>query len=265
MDRSRPLVVFVPILGYDGSEYGQKNQNCLIACLLAIGPAAASPAAPPLGLSVQVGRTTLDLLDSLDIAVVVHNPGTTLQMLRFPRPVEYEIDVQPQNGGPAVWTSLPASPPPNVTYPVHERSFGPGPTTLVVNDWNQLASGGWSPPAGTYLIRAKLLAQGVAPTSATRVTFTSPLPPSALPALKPGQEVTLAGQLDAVRGILSDPSGSARLSRRLLAAPAGVPVVIRGYAVDAIGGRTFTFERWARLGPPPPPPPQTAPAPINSE
>lgn len=233
--------------------------------MLAMGACLAASAPAPLSIGVTIGRSTLDLLDSLDIAVAVHNSSPRLQTATFARPAEYEIDVLSSAGGP-VWTSLPASPPPGVSYAPHSRSFNPGPTTIVVNDWNQLTTGGWSPLAGTYTVRVRLLADGNQPSATARVTFLPPLTPGVVPQLKAGQEVTLGGELDPTREFLLDGhGGSARLTRRLLAAPPGTPVVVRGYADDAThnGGRTFTYVRWAFLGQPPPPAPATpAPQPL---
>jgi hypothetical protein len=85
--------------------------------------------------------------------------------------------------------------------------------------------------------------------------FIAPLPTTALSKLKPSEEVTLAGRLDATRQILTDENGSVVLTRRLLPAPADFPVVIRGFPTDhPDGSRTFTFERWAPLGAPAPAP-----------
>jgi hypothetical protein len=233
--------------------------------------APASPPPPPLFVSVHVGRTSLDVLDSLDIAVVVHNPASALQTVKFPKPAEYEIDVV-DSGGRVVWTSLPPSPPPGVTFTAHQRTFGPGPTTLVVNDWNELARDGSSPLAGSYAVHVRLLAQMHQPAASTSVTFAMPLSPDALPKLKAGQDVTIAGELDASRVMLTGIHGaSATLTRRLLPAPPGIPIVVRGFAVDGTNGaRTFTFERWARYGPSPAIPaatllPSIAPSPVASK
>jgi hypothetical protein len=64
----------------------------------------------------------------------------------------------------------------------------------------------------------------------------------------------MAGRLDTTRTILTDSSGSVVLTRGILA-PAGAPIVVRGYATDhPDGSRTFTFQRWASLGGPLPTP-----------
>ena len=227
--------------------------------MLALGVCVAASAPPPLSIGVTIGRSTLDLLDSLDIQVAVHNSSPRLETATFARPAEYEIDVVTSTGA-TVWTSLPPSPPPGVSYAPHSRSFSPGPTTIVVNEWNQLTTGGWSPLAGTYTIRVRLLDDGNQPSATARVRFLQPLTPGVVPQLKAGQEVTLGGELDPTRQFLLDGhGGSARLTRRLMAARPGTPVVVRGYADDAAhnGGRTFTYVRWAFLGQPPPPPPAT--------
>jgi hypothetical protein len=232
------------------------------ALALASLVAAASPSPAPLGVTVQVQRTSFDLLDSLDIEVVVHNPGSQTQSAVFAAPAEYAIEAL--RDGKVVWSSAPAVPAPGATYAPHHHAFAPGPTTLVIYDWNEVTPQGRSPLPGEYTIRARLLdARHAAATM--RVSFIPPLPTTVLSKLKPNEEVTIAGQLDATRATLTDANGSLRLSRRLLAATAGEPIVIRGYATDAAGGtRTFTVERWAPLGTTPPPAPSPTPAPSPS-
>lgn len=202
--------------------------------------------APPLALSLQTQRTSFDLLDSLPIEVVVHNASPSIQTLTFPQPTEYAIEVL--RDGNVVWTSVPPSPPPTATISEHRRDFTPGATPLVVYDWNEVLRDGNSPVAGAYTVRARLLGGKFQPAATMRVIFAPPLPPGALASLKLGEEVTIAGELDSTHEVLGDDRGSARLSRRLLAAPAGVEIAVRGYASARLDGtRTFTFERWAPL------------------
>lgn len=218
----------------------------LLLSVVAIG---ASPPPHPIGVTIEVGRTSFDLLDSVAIAVVAHNAATSVQPLTFLGPQEDVVEVLAP-GNAVIWSSKP--PPPNgITYPGHLRAFTTGPTTVIVRDWNELTAGGWSPLPGKYTIRASLNAQGNPSAPPVTVSFAAPLPPSALGALKPAQIVTIGGSLDATRGTIADAVSSAKLSRRILTAPAGVPVVVRGYATDLRDGtRTFTVTRWAPLGPP---------------
>src|SRR5579862_355147 len=148
---------------------------------------------PAVTVSAQVQRTSLDLLDSLPIAVIVRNPAATVKTLQFRQPAEYSVEIV--SDGNVVWSSLPASPPPNVTYPVHTHDFGPGATTLAVYDWNELVSGGSSPVAGKYELRVRLLDEKAPPPVSLRVVFAAPLSPSTLASLRAGQEFTLAGTL----------------------------------------------------------------------
>jgi hypothetical protein len=63
------------------------------------------------------------------------------------------------------------------------------------------------------------------------------------------QVVTIAGTLDPTRGIISDERGSATLARRIVNAQPGIPIVVRGHAIDHPDGtRTFAVSRWAPLG-----------------
>jgi len=218
------------------------------ACLL-LG---ATPAPGGVNVTVQTVRDSVDLLDSVAIEVVAHNASSSLRSVRFAQPAEYAIDVL--SGSQVIWTSLPPSPAPGATVPVHSRSFATGPTPMVLYEWNALASGRWSPLPGAYTVRVTLL-DDARPTASVGITFARPLPTTALEKLKPGEEVTLGGRLDALRGTLSDANGSVRLTRRLLPAPPDFPVVLRGSATDhPDGSRTFTVDRWAPLGGPPPMP-----------
>ena len=110
----------------------------LVPALLASALLAATPA-PPVGVTVEVQRTSFDLLDSLPIDVVAHNPSSTVRTCKFPQPSEYAIEVV--GGEKTMWTSLPPSPPPGIVFGTHERAFVPGPTTVVVYEWNDSGRG----------------------------------------------------------------------------------------------------------------------------
>ncbi|MBV8154584.1 MAG: hypothetical protein JOY98_09195 [Candidatus Eremiobacteraeota bacterium] len=213
--------------------------------------------AAALALRIVVQRTSLDLLDSLPVAITVQNSGPAPVTARFPQPAEYRLDLT-DGSGTVVWTSQ-AAPTPGASFPVHERRFAPGVSTLVVYAWNQLASGGWSPLAGTYLLKARLLSTGDQPEKSVTVRFVAPLSPGSIAELKAGEVYTIAGMLDASGLQIADARGSARLSHRLMGAPNDATLVARGHVVaGADGTRSFFVERWARLGPPP------HPAPVSS-
>jgi hypothetical protein len=219
-------------------------------CLTGIAvTVAATTAAPSVTVSAHVQRTSLDLLDSLPIAVVVQNATRTISTLRFRQPAEYAVEVA--EGDTVLWSSLPPSPPPGVSYPVHQRQFGPGATTLAVFDWNEQARGGWSPLAGKYEIRVRLLSEESTTPVSVRVAFAPPLSPSSLANLKPDEAYTLAGTLSPSLDVLSDDRGSARLGRKILGAIPGTRLVVRGSAVTHPDGtRTFFWQRWAPYGAP---------------
>lgn len=212
--------------------------------------AAAAPAPPALTVTVQAQRTSLDLLDSLPIVVIAHNPAAHVATVQFPAPAEYAVDVT--RDGKTLWSVGPAPPPPGVTFPPHQRAFTPGPTTIVVLDWNELTTANFSPLPGTYAVTARLLTASPPPPATMKVTFAPPLPPSALPSLKAGESVTLLGTVDATHSVLTGETGaSAPLNRKLIAAPPGVPILVRGYATDNPNGtRVFTMTRWAAYGAP---------------
>jgi hypothetical protein len=70
---------------------------------------------------------------------------------------------------------------------------------------------------------------------------------SALDKLKQGDTVTIAGTLDPTKAILTDPTGSVPLGRRLLTAPDG-PVAVRGYYLRRVGrDAIFVVQRWAPM------------------
>ena len=200
-----------------------------------------------LSVKLVVQRSSLDLLDSLPIAVVVQNASPATQSLRFIQPAEYAIQLRGVNGS-VMWSTPPAPAPNAPAFPAHARVFAPGATTLAVYDWNELLADGTSPPAGVYTLHARLVTDKPLTESTVRVTFAPPISPSSLGSLRAGEEFTLAGTLDERHAILSDRRGSATLSQRLLAAPAGVPILLRGFATALPGGgRVFTVERWALL------------------
>jgi hypothetical protein len=235
--------------------------------LVVAGLLGASPGAPAsVDVTVQTVRTSFDLLDSLTVEVVAHNPSSTLRSVSFAQPTEYEIDVA--RDGRQIWTSLPPSPPPGVTFSPHARTFGSGPTPVVLYDWNLLTREHWSPLPGKYSVRVTLL-DAARPTASIDVTFLQPLPTTILSKLKPNEAVTIAGRLDATKQFLADANGTLTLSRRLLTAPANFLIVVRGYPTDhPDGSRTLTLERWAPLGGPVPTPPPAiilpAPKPTTS-
>jgi hypothetical protein len=214
----------------------------LLAAILLLGTTRASP---PIALTIAVQRTSFDLLDSVAIELVAHNPGSTPRTVRYAQPSEYVIDVL--SGNTVIWSTQSQTPQPEPSVGVHQRVLPPGPTPIVIYAWNTIERDMKSPQPGTYTIRARLLAD-VQPVATAKITFIAPLPTTALAALKPSDVVTLGGTLDAGKGILSDSAGSAILMRRIIDAPSDVPVVVRGtVAISQDGSRRFVVYRWAPL------------------
>jgi hypothetical protein len=200
-----------------------------------------------LGVKLVVQRSSLDLLDTLPIAIVLQNSAAIPQTIRFARPAEYAIELRAANGT-VLWTSAGSPAPNGPSFPGHARTFAPGSTTLAIYDWNELLADGTSPPPGAYTLRVYLVTDGDVADNSVRVTFAPPISPSSLSALPSGKDFTLAGELDAQRDALSDERGSTALSRRLLAAPANTPILVRGFSVVKVGAaRIFNVERWAVL------------------
>ncbi len=196
-------------------------------------------------LSLQLQRTTYDLLDALSIEVAAHNTGKAPVSVRFPAPPEYRIDVL--RNGNVIWSSM-TDTAPATAIPPHAKMLMPGPTVLAVYVWNETAKDGASIVPGDYTIRARLLGETASPQAAMHVRFAAPTAVSALAALHAGDQVTIAGRLDSTRASLTDSSGTIALAKRLLGAP-DVPVAIRGY-VTMLPDKTRAFyvERWAPLG-----------------
>ncbi|HEV7179686.1 MAG TPA: hypothetical protein VGN11_07435, partial [Candidatus Baltobacteraceae bacterium] len=118
-------------------------------------------------LSVQLQRTSFDLLDGLNITVAAHNSGKAPAALRFPSPAEYAIDVL--RGDDVVWTSqLPPSDH-DLGIPAHAKTLMPGPTVLAVYIWNETTKDGASITPGDYTIRVRLLADDIKSQGAMRV------------------------------------------------------------------------------------------------
>lgn len=198
---------------------------------------------PPPGLSIQVARTSLDLLDTLSVGVILDNPGRKPTTLRFPQPGEYTIEVL--RGSSVVWSSSPKPIESEARYPIHTHEVLPGAQRLATYVWNELASDGSSPLPGEYTIRVRLNTVGAQPTAITKVRFAHPTPISALDALKLGDEITLAGHLDASQRVLTDPTGSTTLTRRIRSSTSDT-IVVRGYiAAGRDGKRYLAITRWA--------------------
>ncbi len=194
-------------------------------------------------LSLQLQRTTYDLLDALSIEVAAHNTGKAPVSVRFPAPPEYRIDVL--HNGNVIWSSMTAAT--ATAIPPHAKLLMPGPTVLAVYVWNETAKDGASIAPGDYTIHAQMLGEAASAESSVRVKFASPTPVSVLSSLHQGDQVTIVGALDATRASLTDSSGTIPLARRLLGAPDGT-VAIRGY-LTTLADKTHAFfvERWAPL------------------
>ncbi|MHB8462420.1 MAG: hypothetical protein ACYDA1_07215, partial [Vulcanimicrobiaceae bacterium] len=91
-------------------------------CLAAVCTLLAS-APPPLHLSIQIKRATLDLLDDTAFVIIVDNAGAQPVALRFASPNEYTVALL--RDGKTVWQSIPAY---NgiTTIPGHQKTLFPG-------------------------------------------------------------------------------------------------------------------------------------------
>jgi hypothetical protein len=165
--------------------------------------------------------------------------------VKFAQPPEYELEVL--RGNDVIWKNS-IDVPVEGNFPVHTRQFVPGPSVLVVYIWSGTESDGSAPGPGTYTVRARLLGQGVNPEASAKLRFIDPIPVSALDTLKQGDTVTIAGTLDATKGILTDATGTIPLGRRLLTAPAAGSVAVHGYLLRRVGRPSVFFvQRWAPM------------------
>ncbi len=196
-----------------------------------------------LSLTLQLERTSFDLLDSISVEVVAHNSSAKPTQVVFPKPIEYEISVL-KDGAP-IWRS-PTAQPLGVTIPAHTRTLQSGATVLAVYNWNEIEDDGSTPGPGDYLVRVRLLGATAQPDATLKVHFISPVPVSALAKLAIGDEVTIAGTLDETKGLLTDSTGSIPLLKRLPGAT-GV-IAIRGYiSLRQDHTRAFFIKRWAPM------------------
>lgn len=197
-----------------------------------------------LTLSLHIGQTSFDVLDGVAIEVAVHNTGDRPADVAFVKPAEYEIDVV--RNGTVLWSND-VRLPPGTTFPQHHRSFMPGPTVLVVYVWNGVQSDGSAPAPGNYTVTARLLGAHASPSASAPLHLAEPVPVDALPHLKRGDVVTIAGTLDATKQFLTDASGTVRLARRIPTAPNGT-IAVRGYWTT-LPGRfdAFYIQRWAPM------------------
>jgi len=195
-------------------------------------------------LSLQLQQTSFDLLDAVSIALAAHNGSNTPAIVKFSKPAEYEIEVL--RGSDVIWTNQTVAPE-STTFPIHMHKFVPGPSVLVVYIWNGVERNGTVPGPGTYVVRARLLGEGVTPEATAKVRFTDPFPVNGLDKTKIGELVTIAGTLDATKQILSDPSGAVTLAKRLPTAPDGT-IAVRGYLLRRVGRPdVFYVQRWAPM------------------
>lgn len=197
-----------------------------------------------LTLSLHIQQTSFDVLDGVAIELAVHNAGDRPANVAFEKPAEYEIDVV--RNGTVLWSNDVQSPA-GVTFPVHHHSFMPGPSVLVVYVWNGVQNDGSAPAPGNYTVTARLLGIHASPTASASLHLADPVPVAALPHLKHGDIVTIAGTLDATKQFLTDASGTVRLARKLPMAPNGI-VAVRGYWTT-LPGRfdAFYVQRWAPM------------------
>lgn len=200
-------------------------------------------AAAALTMTLQLERTSFDLLDGVSIEVVAHNPGTKPVSEVFPKPAEYEITIEKRDGS-VLWASQTA-PPIGATIPPHMHAMMPGPNVLTVYVWNAIANDGSTPGPGDYTVRAKLLGKTDQPSAKLDIHFISPVPVSALAKLRAGDEVTVAGTMDETGQQLTDTSGSVVLMKKI---PLKGVVAVRGFIVERPDHtRVFYVKRWALM------------------
>jgi hypothetical protein len=199
-------------------------------------------AAAALTLSLQLERTSFDILDGVSIEVVTHNSSAKPVPVVFPKPSEYEISIE--KNGVAIWNNQTAQPL-GVTIPPHMRAMMPGPNVLTVYIWNAIENDGSTPAAGTYTVHAKLLGKAENPEASLDIKFINPVPVSALAKLNVGDELTIAGTLDATQQQLTDATGTILLAKKV---PLKGLVAVRGFITERQDHiRVFFVKRWALM------------------
>ena len=200
-------------------------------------------AAAALTMTLQLERTSFDLLDGVSIEVVTHNASDKPISEMFAKPAEYEITIEKKDGT-VLWTSQTATPP-GAAVPPHMRALMPGPTVLTVYIWNTIASDDSTPGPGVYTVRAKLLGKTDQPEAKLDFRFINPVPISALAKLKDGDELTVAGTLDEAQQQLTDATGSVTLMKKI---PMKGTIAVRGFIVERPDHtRVFFVKRWALM------------------
>lgn len=198
--------------------------------------------AAALTLTLQLERTSFDLLDGVSIEVVAHNTGSKPIPVVFPKPAEYEISIT--KDGQEVWSSHSADPV-GATIPAHMHALMPGPNVLTVYIWNAIENDGSTPGPGEYVVHAKLMGESIHPEASLPIRFINPVPISALAKLKVGDEITIAGTLDASKQILTDATGSIPLMKRV---PLTGIVAVRGFITERPDHtRALYVKRWAKM------------------
>jgi hypothetical protein len=199
--------------------------------------------AAALTLTLQLERTSFDLLDGVSIEVVAHNSTAKPISEVFAKPAEYELTIEKRDGT-VLWASNTQTPI-GANIPPHMHAIMPGPNVLTVYIWNAIANDGSTPGPGDYTVRARLLGKTNQPQAKLDIHFISPTPVSALAKLKAGDELTVAGTLDATQQQLTDATGTVTLMKKI---PLAGVVAIRGFIIERPDHtRVFYVKRWALM------------------
>lgn len=226
----------------------------LILCFTLAG------ATGPITLSATLKRTSLDLLEGINITIAVDNHAKKIVTTTYSDADTYDIRILDAHRK-TVWAWSDA----HKAAPVRKTlTFSPGRNVLVVHIWDETLAGGRSIAPGVYSIHANLSDEQYRPTVEIPVRFAAPVPIAAALKLPADSAVTISGTLRvAGTGVeIADPSGALKLNRRIaMQAPQG-QFIVRGYLTKANGETFFTVDRWARAYDNVAPPPTNSPAPL---
>jgi hypothetical protein len=201
-------------------------------------------------ISAEIGikPAAPDLLVSFTVSIALRNTAHAMLPVDFPTTDLYRIDLV--RDGALVWTSEHAKPlaiPRRIEVP-------PGRLPLVFYDVDSLGADRHAFAPGTYLVRVTML--GSTLTSSYEQTLTFPPPLTVAQALASKGLVTVAGTpgIAGAAPVLTDASGTLRLSRALGLHPDGV-FLVRGTLDRTAATPVFTVMRFAPAALPPVPSP----------
>jgi len=206
---------------------------------------------PSARITAEIGikPTAPDLLASFTVAIALRNTAHAMLPVDFPTTELYRIDVL--RDGVVVWTSARGKP-----LPIARRiEVAPGRMPLVFYDVDSLTADRHAFAPGSYRVRVTMLGATLTNTYEQTVTFPPPL--TVAQALVSKGSVTVAGMPGVEGGtpVLTDATGTMRISHALGLHPAGM-FLVRGTLDRSAAVPVFAVTRFAPAALPIVPSPQ---------